>query len=208
MRYLELESWNRIQHFNHFKSLKDPFFAITVPVDVTMAYKKAKKENVSFFAMYLHACLKALNAVENFRYRIHDNKVAVYDVIHASATIARPNHTFGFSFINFSEDFKTFHENFKKEKERILHSTALFPPVNSDDCMYCSALPWVSFTSQKEPNAGITDDSIPKLTFGKVTEDNKQLKMPVGITVNHALVDGYHLGLFFEEFQSQLDKNN
>jgi len=49
MRYLELESWNRIQHFNHFKSLKDPFFAITVPVDVTMAYKKAKKENVSFF---------------------------------------------------------------------------------------------------------------------------------------------------------------
>ncbi|WP_296637455.1 chloramphenicol acetyltransferase [Polaribacter sp.] len=208
MRYLELESWNRIQHFKHFKSLKDPFFAITTSVDVTIAYKKAKKENVSFFALYLHACLKALNAVENFRYRIHDNKVAVYDVIHASATIARPNHTFGFSFINFSEDFKTFHKNFKKEKERILNSATLFPLVNSDDCMYCSALPWVSFTSQKEPNAGIKDDSIPKLAFGKFTEDNKQLKMPVGITVNHALVDGYHLGLFFKEFQSQLDKNN
>ena len=31
--------------------------------------------------------------------------------------------------------------------------------------------------------------------------------MPVAIAANHALVDGYHIGLFFEEYKKQLDKN-
>ena len=32
--------------------------------------------------------------------------------------------------------------------------------------------------------------------------------MPVAINVNHALVDGYHIGQFFENFQNELDKMN
>ena len=207
MKYLDIESWNRKQHFNHFKSLVNPSFAVTVNVDVTKAYNKAKEENCAFFVVYLHACLAALNTIENFKYRIHDDKIAIYDVIHASATIARPNNTFGFSFVKYHKDFKIFNDNFQKEKHRILNSTDLFPPINSDDCMYCSALPWFSFTSHKEPVSGQKDDSIPKLAFGKTFIEHNKLKMPVAVTVNHALVDGYHLGLFFEEYQSQLDKN-
>ena len=207
MKYLDVDTWNRKEHYTHFKSLENPSFAVTVNVDVTKVYKRAQKEEHSFFVLYLHACLKALNSVENFRYRIHDDKIAIYDVIHASATVAREDNTFGFSFINFEEDFHLFNENFKKEKERILNSTDLFPPINSDDCMYCSALPWFTFTSHKEPVSGVKNDSIPKLAFGKTFIEKDQLKMPVAITVNHALVDGYHIGLFFEEFQSQLDKN-
>jgi chloramphenicol O-acetyltransferase type A len=157
--------------------------------------------------MYLHACLIALNKVENFKYRIKDDKVVIYDTINASATIARTDHTFGFSFINFSDDFKTFNKNFIDEKERILNSTDLFPPINSDDCIYCSALPWVSFTGHKEPYSGQKNESVPKLAFGKVFKENAKFMMPVAISVNHALVDGYHIGLFFEEYQKQLDKN-
>lgn len=208
MRYLDIENWNRKSHFNHFKSLKNPFYGVTVNVDVTQIYKKSKAEKRSFFVYYLHACLKALNGIENFKYRIQDDKIAIIDVIHASATIARKDHTFGFSFIHFVDDFETFHQNFLKEKERIQNSTDLFPLINSDECIYCSALPWFSFTSQIEPESGQKDDSIPRLAFGKTFTENNQLKMPVAITVNHALVDGYHLGLFFKEYQSQLDKNN
>lgn len=208
MKYLDIESWNRKQHFYHFKNLKNPFFAVTVNLDVTQTYLHCKKTNQSFFVNYLYACLKALNGIENFKYRIHGDKIAIVDVIHASATIARPDHTFGFSFIYFDDDLSTFNNNFLKEKERIINSNDLFPPVNSDNCIYCSALPWFSFTSQQEPESGVKDDSIPKLAFGKVFKENESYKMPVAITVNHALVDGYHLGLFFKEYQSQLDKIN
>ncbi len=205
MEFLDIETWNRKLHFEHFKQLVDPYFAVTVEVDVTKAYQTAKEKEFPFFVLYLHACMKAINAIENFKYRItEDERIRIYDVIHASATIMRPDHTFGFSFINYSDSLSEFHQNFKKEKARILSTSALFSPINSDNCVYCSALPWINFTGHKEPK-NRKSDSITRLAFGKFIKKENNLKMPVSITVNHALVDGYHVGLFFDAFQKSLD---
>jgi chloramphenicol O-acetyltransferase type A len=174
-------------------------------VDVTKSYHYSKETGISFFVLYLHACMKAINKVENLKYRIQDDKVAIHDAIHASATISREDTTFGFSFIHFSEDFDVFHENFQKEKERIQNSTDLFPPINTEDCIYCSALPWLSFSGHKEPVSGFSE-SVPKLAFGKFLEKEGKLMMPVSIIVNHALVDGYHVGDFFKKYQIELNK--
>lgn len=201
---LDLGSWNRKHHFNHFNALADPYFAVTIPFDVSIAYKKSKDTGSSFFAIYLHDCMKAINAVENFKYRIVDNDVFKYDIIHASATLSRADNTFGFSFINFSENFREFNTNIQKEKQRINDSTELYPPVNGLDCIHCSALPWFSFTSQKEPFSGVKD-SVPKFAFSKTYKKNDSLMMNVGINVNHALIDGYHVGQFTELFQKNLN---
>lgn len=205
MKYLDINSWNRKQHFEHFNSLEDPYFGVTAKVNVSKAYQKAKEDNIPFFVVYLYACMKAVNAVENFKYRItEDCKIVIHDLIHASATIMRNDKTFGFSFIHFSDDFSEFHQNFIKEKERILNSTELFPPINSDNCVYCSALPWVNFTGHKEPKNSV-NDSVTKFAFGKFKKEENKLQMPVSITVNHALIDGFHVGQFFEVFQKSLD---
>ncbi len=205
MKHLDITTWNRKEHYEHFKQLVDPYFAVTANVDVSKAYQYAKDNNVPFFVLYLHACMKAINGVENFKYRItEDEKIVIHDIIHASATIMRPNKTFGFSFIHYSEDLNEFYQNFLNEKTRILNSTNLFPPVNSDNCIYCSAIPWVNFTGHKEPKSSI-NDSVTRLAFGKFEKQGGNLKMPISITVNHALIDGYHIGLFFEQFQKSLD---
>ncbi|NNC71225.1 MAG: chloramphenicol acetyltransferase [Flavobacteriaceae bacterium] len=206
MKELDINTWNRKQHFDHYMTLADPFFAVTVEVDVTKMYQLAKKTNTTFFARYLHACMIAINSIENFRYRIIEDKIYIYDEIAASATIARPDHTYGFSFIYFSPDFETFNTNFLREKERIVNSTDLFPPVNSKDCIYCSAIPWINFKGHKETFAGDVKDSIPRLAFGKVVRTQNSLMMPLAIAVNHALVDGHHVGLFIDEFQNNLLK--
>lgn len=205
MKYLDIENWNRKQHFEHFCKLKDPYFGVVVDVDVTKTYQYAKQTKTSFFTLYLHACMNAINAVENLRYRIQEGKVVIHDAIHASATISREDTTFGFSFIHYNENFEEFHRNFESEKERIQHSKDLFPPINTDDCIYCSALPWISFSSHKEPVSGFLE-SVPKLAFGKTFERDGKLRMPVSINVNHALVDGYHVGEFFNKYQEELDK--
>ena len=207
MKKIDLTTWNRKHHFNHFNALADPYFAVTIPFDISIAYKKSKVTGSSFFAIYLHDCMKAINAVENFKYRIIDNEVFEYDLIHASATLLRTDKTFGFSFINFSEHFNEFNLNFEKEKQRINNSTALYPPVNELNCIHCSALPWFSFTSQKEPFSG-TKDSVPKLAFSKTYKENDLLMMNVGVNVNHALIDGYHVGQFAELFQKNLNQKS
>lgn len=206
MQYLDLKNWNRKQHFDHFRKLQDPYFAVVVEVDVTEVYNYAKKTNTPFFALYLHACMKAINSVENFRYRIQGDKVVIHDAIHASATISREDNTFGCTFIHFDENFETFLTNFKKERERVLRTTDLFSSDESDNCIYCSALPWLAFKGHKEPFSGIKDESVPKLAFGKFSIKDERKMMPVSVAVNHALVDGYHVGEFFKYYQMELNK--
>jgi len=204
MKFLDIESWNRKEHFYFFNQFEDPYFSVTVDFDVTKIYAHAKLYNLSFFALYLHACMKALNGVENFKYRIQDDKVVIHDVIHASPTILRDDHTFGFSFIHYDNDFEQFNKNFESEKSRILNSNHLFPKENTDDCIYCSAMHWFNFSAQKEPVFGVKKESVPKLAFGKFVKKNNTLQMPVAIAVNHALIDGYHVGKFVEAYQDAL----
>ena len=205
MKYLEVNSWNRKQHFEHFNRFLDPYFGVVQEVEVTKAYQYSRETGTSFFALYLFACMKAINAVENLRYRIREDQVVIHEVIHASATISRKDHTFGCTFVHYSDDFDVFYKNLQQEKERVLNTTDLFPEENSDNCIHCSSIPWVNFSGHKEPISG-TKDSVPKLAFGKFSKKENRWMMPVAIAVNHALVDGYHVGQFFEHYQKELDK--
>ena len=207
MKIIDIEKWSRREQYLFFKEFSDPYFSAVIPFDVAKAYNFSKTGQLPFFVVYLHACMKALNSVENFRYRIReDNKVIVHDIIHASATISRPDFTFGFSFIGYDDDIYRFHRNFEAEKERIHSSNTLFPPQYSDNCIYCSALPWFDFTGYKEAFSGDRSDSVPRLAFGKYRQTNDKYSMSVSVTVHHALVDGYHLGLFVNRFQDLLNQ--
>ena len=205
MKHIDLNNWNRRLLYEHFKDFADPYFSIITPFDVSNAYKNAQSNGYSFFARYLHDCLKALNEVENFKYRMIDDKVVEYDIIHASPTLMRPDKTFGFSFVKFTESLDGFINNIENEQERINYSTELYPPEEYRlDCIHCSAMPWVSFSGHKEPVSG-KKDSVPKLAFSKAVEIDGKLIMNVAINANHALVDGYHVSLFVEKFQENLN---
>lgn len=204
MRIIDINTWNRKQHYNHFNALANPYFGVTIPFDVTKAYDFAKRESKSFFAVYLHACVKAINNIDNLRYRIENEQVVDYEVIHASATIMRANNTFGFSFIEYHDDLNMFIGNINLEKNRIEQSNDLYPPQNGLNCIHCSAMPWLKFSGQIEPVSG-EKESVPKLAFSKVEKVGEQRFMNVAISVNHALVDGYHVSLFSEAFQQLLN---
>lgn len=205
MKVIDLNTWNRKSLFNHFKDFKDPYFGVVIPFDVTNAFNQSKANGYSFFARYLHDCMKAINAVENLKYRWVDGQIVHYDVIHASATMMRTDKTFGFSLIEFSESLSEFIEAIEKEKERIQNSEALYPPSNGQDCIHCSAMPWLAFTGHKEPVSG-EPDSVPKFAFSKIEQKENMVVMNVAINVNHALADGYHVALFKEKFQENLNQ--
>lgn len=207
MKIIDINTWNRKAHYNHFSALADPYFSVTIAFDMTKSYAFAKAHNISFFGSYLHACMTAINQIEPLKYRIVDEQVLSYDTINASATLMRKDKTFGFSFIEYDENLEVFLKHLKQEQERIEQSDALYPPNNGLDCIHCSALPWLSFTGHKEPMSG-TQDSVPKLAFGKVEKRGDERIMNLAISVNHALVDGYHIGLFSEQFQQNLNSNN
>ena len=142
---LDLENWNRKEHFLFFKQMEEPFFGVTTKVDCTKAYANAKKLGVSFFTYYLHKTLTAVNQCEPFRYRIIDNEIYIFDQIDVSSTILREDKTFGFSQIEYSKDLNQFAENTKNEIARIQSTPGLFTREYSENLISLSnRIPYVS----------------------------------------------------------------
>lgn len=204
---LNIENWDRKEHFKFFKTFDEPFFGVTFNIDVTKGRAIAKENQASFFIYYLYAAIKAANSIENFRYRIHGEEVRVYDGINASPTINRPDGTFGFSYINFTQDFKVFYQRAQAEISRVQADNSLVPSSDDDNTIHFSAIPWIHFTSLSHARKYGVYDSVPKISFGKIIEQDNKMLMPTSVHVHHALMDGYHVGLFAERFQENINSN-
>ena len=203
---IDISSWNRKEHFEFFNTFEEPFFGITTQIDMTIAYEKSKKLQIPFFVYYLHKTIAAINQVENFRYRIEDNEVVLYDEIDASATIMREDKTFGFSFMKFHSDIHEFTKIAQTEIERIQITPGLFTREFPENIIHFSAVPWINFTGLTHSRKYTLKDSCPKVSYGKLVEENGKKSMALSVTVHHGLVDGYHIGLFIEALQTELNK--
>ena len=204
-KVLDIESWDRKRHYEFFKDFEEPFFGITANVEVTKAYRKCKREKQSFFIYYLYAACKAANTIEAFKYRIEeDGRVIIHESINASSTINRPDGTFGFSYIDFDNDFESFKENAQREIDRVRSKTDLVPSSSASNTIHFSTLPWIKFTSISHARRFSFKESIPKISFGKLFEENNRLYLPISIHVHHSLMDGYHVGKFLEMMEEIL----
>jgi chloramphenicol O-acetyltransferase type A len=202
---LDLITWNRKEHFLFFKKMEEPFYGITTTIDCTKAYAKAKELGVSFFSYYLHKTLSAVNAIENFRYRIIEDEVYVFDVIDASATIMREDTTFGFSYMPYAENPIDFAQIVQTEIERIQTTTGVFTREYPENLIHFSALPWINFSSLSHARSFSWPDSCPKISYGKLLDENGTKSMPISVHVHHGLVDGYHVGLFLDALQQLMN---
>ena len=203
---IDLASWNRREHFTFFSAFEEPFFGLVATVDCTRALAEAKRLGVPFFLYYLHAALQAVNQVEALRYRIEDGQVYCYDRIHASATIGRPDHTFGFSFIEQHDELAAFVPSATAEIAAVQASQGLRlnDQTGRPDVIHFSALPWVRFTGLSHARSFSYPDSCPKISVGQAYAEGAATLMPVSVNAHHGLADGYHVGLFLAAFQELL----
>ncbi|RZL60431.1 MAG: chloramphenicol acetyltransferase [Pedobacter sp.] len=205
---IDINTWIRKDHFEFFNAFEEPFFGVTVDVDCTSTYHEAKEMSVSFFLLYLHKSLQAANKIEPFSYRIIEGEVWKYDTVNAATTINRPNRTFGFGYMDYFSDFKLFEIEALNEIEKVKLTSGLIPSSSGENVIHYSALPWLNFTSMSHARKFSYNDSCPKISFGKVQDENNRKIMPVSIHVNHALMDGFHVAQFVDEYQTLLNNKS
>ena len=207
-RQLDLATWNRRQHFAFYRGYDNPYFNLCAPVDVTRLLERCRaKGGPSFFLASLWASLTAVNEIEELRYRIRGDDVVVHARVHGGSTVLVPDGTFRFAYFDYEPDFWTFAEGAASVLERVrVELGPLEPRPERDDMIHYSIIPWVAFTSFSHARRWRTDDSVPKIVFGRHHRDGDTDRMPVSIEVHHALVDGLHVGRFFELFQHHLEE--
>ena len=204
-QFIDLKNWERKEHFEFFSKFSDPFWGLTFNIDCTIAYQRAKADNNSFYLYYMYQSLCAVNLIDAFKLRIENDKPVRYDVIDASATVDRPDGSFGFSYMIFKENFNEFQELARSEIARVRAGQGLNTGIAGQNVIHYSAVPWISFTSLSHASHSAFKDSVPKISFGKTFRQGDQLLMPVAIHAHHALVDGFHAGQFVELYQKFLN---
>lgn len=198
-----LEEWPRAAVFNFFKGFSEPFYGITLRLDCTEAFQFAKLHKFSVFLTFVHCSIAAALPIENFRTRIVDSEPWEYERIHAGSAVGRPNGTIGFAHYPYHEDLMAFVSEASAAVDRVKARTDIerypFPNI-----IRFSALPWIDFTSISHARNFEFEDSAPRITFGKITENGGRRTLPISIHVHHALVDGSHVAEFLDALQRQL----
>ncbi|MCF8246731.1 MAG: chloramphenicol acetyltransferase [Saprospiraceae bacterium] len=202
---LDTTTWKRREVFHFFRKFDDPFFNITANVDVALLFDFCKKNKLSFSLASLHCSTLAANAVEEFRMRLVGGEVRTYDIVHPSLTVLHDDETFSFCYLDMQPDLRRFVADGRGKIEEQLRTRHLEPGDDEHDKLHYSIMPWVSFTGIKHARRFGREDSVPKIVFGKILEENGGKKMPVSVEANHALMDGLHVGKYFQFFQEQLE---
>jgi chloramphenicol O-acetyltransferase type A len=205
-RYIDMETWSRRDLFRLFKEYDAPSFNICAELDATSLLDFARARRLSFFVAYHFLSTKVANEVEPFRYRLRGERVLVHERVDAGAVLLLEDESFTFVYFDFTEGFAAFHER----AVAIVGRARTEPPgldarAERDDLIYHSVIPWVSFTSISHARDSRRQSGIPKIAFGKYREVGGRVLMPVSVEVHHALMDGLHVGRYFERLQSYFD---
>jgi chloramphenicol O-acetyltransferase type A len=201
---IDLDHWPRREHFNFFNAFEEPYYGVTVTIDVTAAYRYVKTQGISFHFYCLYQSLSAAQQIEAFRYRIEEGTVVLYDRIDGGGVVDRPDETFGYGYFPYDPSLEGFLRIAALESDRIRATTGM-PRTTANNLIRYSVLPWINFTALSHARAFSRQDSCPRITFGKMTAQVDTRTMPVSIHVNHAVVDGLHLGQYIERFQAAMN---
>jgi chloramphenicol O-acetyltransferase type A len=204
---INLETWERRAAFHFFKDFTEPFHGVCLRVDCTATYHYAKQHHLSVFLSLLHRSLAAAQHVENFKTRIVDGDVWLYEQINGGSAVGRANGTIGLGHYQFYARIHDFVREAAIELDRVRQRDDIerYPEAN---LIRYSVLPWFDFTSISHARDLSRADSAPRITFGKITEVDGRCTMPVSIHVHHALADGLHVAQFVDKFQQSLNNPN
>jgi chloramphenicol O-acetyltransferase type A len=206
MRKIDLQTWSRREHFKVYNSFDHPHFNMCANADLTAFYPYVKKQGISFNVAVIYIITRAANAIREFRYRIRAGEVIEHKVVHPSTTILTQDDLFSFCTLDYSQDFLTFAARAGKVIAYTKEHPTLEDQPGRDDLLFMTAIPWVSFTSFSHPIHLNPADSVPRFAWGKMFEDGRYLKLPLSVQGHHAVMDGIHMGRFYEKVRDYLNQ--
>ena len=202
---VDINTWERKATFDFFRDYEDPFFNIAANLDVTRLYRFCKDNDLAFSLATLFFSLQTANDIREFRLRMIDETVVEFDRVDATQTILNDDETFSFCYFPLKNDIFEFDRAGKIAREKYKALKTFDVEAQRVDLIYYSAIPWISFTSFKHASRQNNRQTVPRMVFGKMFEDGPTRKMPFSVEAHHALVDGIHVGKFFDLFQKKLN---
>jgi len=213
---INIDQWERRENYLFFQGFDSAWVTITSELDCTKAYDEAKQQGTSFFVRYLYAVMKAVNSIDNFRYRTDKHgHVCLYDTVDVVTPIdiKEEGKTFYTIRVPWIADYDAFYRNTRQLIDNIPHDG---DPYETDkavaqqgdfDVFNLSAVPGLYFTSVVYTKFGVGHaQDYPLMNIGKAVVRGDRRIMPISWTVSHEFIDGPHNARFIQLVQQFLDE--
>jgi chloramphenicol O-acetyltransferase type A len=206
MKTIDLSTYPRRKHFDLYRSLDYPYFNLCAPVDITRFYAAVKDSGTSLTIAMTFLLARAANTLPEFRRRARGETLVEHEVVHPAPTSLGDQDVFVFWHTDFTPDYPRFAAAAQAAIDRSRQDLVLEDEPGRDDWLFMSAIPWVAFTSMSHPVHLHPADSVPRFSWGKFSSQGDRLSLPLSVQVNHAVMDGIHVGRYFDLVQAGLDQ--
>ena len=202
-RAIDLERWPRREHFAYFSAMADPYVGVTAEADITDFLSAIRGAGLPFFLSFLYCAGRAGNAVPQLRQRIVDGAPVEFARCDTSHTVLREDGTYSYCRLDCMQPFEQYLPAAQALQEQARERGGLDDGEDAASLFFVSTLPWVRYPAIRQP-VPTPADSNPRLTWGRFWEQGGRVSMPITVLCNHALVDGAHIGAFFQELEREI----
>lgn len=204
-RMIDMSTYPRKAHFAYFNTMPDPYVGVTVDVEVGPMLEACRNEGWPFFLSFLYCVGRAANAVPELRQRIREGGIIEFDACDTSHTVLRDDSTYSYCRLDCMEPFDRFLPGAKRRHEEAKGRVNLDDGEDGIGLLFLSCVPWLHYTDLRQP-VPTPADSNPRITWGKYMTEHGRATMPVTLLANHALVDGVHIGAFYDRLREELNR--
>lgn len=209
MKIIDINNWKRKVPYTNFITYADPIFSLTTRLDVTELCARCKRLGTSFFTDFLYIVTVCLNQTEALRLRIKGDNVVLYDTVHPNYIVLSDDGVIVTCQTYADSSYEVFYKNARAHIAVAKRSgnKEVFNQEGENDRFYVSCLPWVDLAAVRNPYdlKDAESSSIPRLTWGKYTDDCGRMKMMFDVAAHHALLDGEPVCRFFLRVQNALE---
>ncbi|MEZ4550879.1 MAG: CatA-like O-acetyltransferase [Desulfobacterales bacterium] len=206
MEEIIIETWKRKEYYLFFKNIGYPNYNVCFDIDITRLYSFIKDRKMPIYYSLVYYFMYCANQIEAFKYRRINEKVFKFETVHPSFTVMdTDSELFKIVTVLFDKSpFKFIEEAIKKSKDQkgIIDATI----ENREDIIHITSIPWINFTSISHPISLEKFDSIPRISWGKFVTKDKKINLPFSVQVNHAFVDGIHIGKYYEHIEKNFSR--
>ncbi|HEX8609920.1 MAG TPA: CatA-like O-acetyltransferase [Telluria sp.] len=201
----------RRDRYEVFRQFDNPLLNISLTLALPDFRPFCKQRQLPPFHFFLYCVLSAIETIDNFLYRIHDDEVIKIDDIIGSFTVINGDNNLNFARFVRSADLHEFVKRSVRagreaqQSRALINTSADLTPRQAKDNIYITCMPWIEMGAIEHPIFCHRTADIPSLAWGKFSAPAGQtMTLPLSVQAHHGFVDGFHVHLLAQAIASRV----
>ena len=205
---IDIDNWSRKPNFDHYLNNVRCTYSMTANIDITCLLSELKNKGIKLYPTLIHMITTVVNRHNEFRTCFDsEGRLGYWDSLSPSFTIFHDDDkTFSSIWTLYGEEFNDFYSRYLDDMKMYGSVNQFFAKANEPPNTFpISSIPWVSFTGF---NLNVYNEGtylLPIFTMGKYFQRDEKILLPLSGQFHHAVCDGYHVGVLFNELQLRAD---